>query len=77
MTALELLTHDGCPCTPTMQASLLDALRSLRGWWAYRLVTQQTLSPADIRRRYPAPTVLHQGRDLFGLRAEPHLSGLT
>ena len=68
MIALELLSHSECPCTPTMQASLLEALRSLPGWWAYRLVPHQTLSAADVRRWYPAPTVLHAGRDLFGMR---------
>jgi hypothetical protein len=77
MNALELLTHDRCACTPAMHASLLDAFRTLRGWWAYRLVPQQTLAAADIRRRYPAPTVLHEGCDLFGLRAEPQLTELT
>ena len=68
MTTLELVSHPQCPCTSTLQASLLDALRELPGWWAYRVVPQHTLSAADVRRWYPAPTVLHAGRDLFGLR---------
>jgi hypothetical protein len=77
MTDLELLTHHQCPCTPSMQARLLDALRTLRGWWTYRLIPQHTLSAADVRRWYPAPTVLHRGRDLFGLQAAPEYAGLT
>ena len=77
MTTLEVLTHPRCACTPLLQQSLQRALHRLDGWWIYAAVDQQALTMSDVRRWYPAPTVLCGGRDLFGLAPAREHAGLT
>jgi hypothetical protein len=50
-----------------MRANLAAALESIGRGWAFVEVDQQSLPEGDVRRGYPAPTVLVNGRDLYGL----------
>ena len=64
---IELLGFDGCPNTPAMRANLAAALASLDRGWAFVETDQASLPADDPRRGYPTPTVLVDGRDLYGL----------
>ncbi len=68
---IELLGFGGCPNTPKMRAELEGALGLLDGGggggWTFVDVDQEALPAGDLRRGYPTPTVLVNGRDLFGL----------
>ena len=77
MTSLELLMHPGCSCAPAVRESLLSFVRTAPGWWAYAVVNQRLLPQADQRRRYVAPTVLVDGRDLFGVPPARDIPQLT
>ena len=77
MTSLELLMHPECSCAPAVRESLLSFVRTASGWWAYAVVNQRALPQADHRRRYPAPTVLVDGRDLFGMPPSSVVPELT
>ena len=70
------LTRDGCVNTGTMRARLDEALARL-GWPSdYAVIDADTLTPSDRRGAYGTPTVLHAGRDLFGMPepSAPHAS---
>ena len=64
---IELLGFEGCPNTPAMFASAKAAVAQLG--WKTRVVyvDQPALAADDLRRGYPTPTLLVNGRDLFGL----------
>lgn len=64
---IELLGFPGCPNTPMMRNNLVAAIKSLGGGLTFSDVNQEELAEFDIRRGYPTPTVLVNGRDLFGL----------
>lgn len=69
---VELLGLPDCPNTPTLRANLEAAIARLDGVEndiSIRVidVNQQALPKGDARRGYPAPTILINGRDLFGL----------
>jgi len=64
---IELLGFPGCPNTPTMRANLGVALESMGKGWSFVEVDQESLAEGDLRRGYPTPTVLVNGRDLYGL----------
>lgn len=66
---LVLLTRDGCSGTKTMRKNLNVALKSLPGW-SYEVVDLAKLPKGDPRRGYPTPTLLKDGKDVFGM-AEP------
>ncbi|MGE3843360.1 MAG: hypothetical protein AB7I50_17455 [Vicinamibacterales bacterium] len=54
-----------------MRANLDDALTML-GWSKdYQFIDADTLKPTDRRGGYGTPTVLHAGRDLFGMPEPP------
>lgn len=63
---VELLGFASCPNTPVMDERLRDALRRLGADAAVMHIDQEVLAEDDLRRGYPAPTVLVDGRDLFG-----------
>lgn len=73
---IELLGFPDCPNTPTIRANLKAALESLGPPWTFTDVNQQALPADDLRRGYPTPTILVNGRDLFGLArpTEPTMS---
>ena len=64
---IELLGFPSCPNTPAMRANLAAALKSMGTGWSFVEVDQELLPEGDVRRGYPTPTVLVNGRDLYGL----------
>lgn len=70
MQDLVFLTRDGCVNTTTMRTRLDEALSSLGLPTDYQFIDAAALPTTDARAGYGTPTVLHRGRDLFGL-AEP------
>lgn len=64
---IELLGFDDCPNTPAMRANLAAALAALDRGWTFVETDQAALPEGDPRRGYPTPTVLIDGRDLYGL----------
>ena len=65
---IEVLGFDGCPNTRTMRANIEVAMKALGFSTQVQYVDEEALPPNDPRRGWPAPTVLVEGRDLFGLR---------
>lgn len=63
---IELLGFPGCPNTLAMRDCLIAAIKTLGGELAFQEVNQESLPESDIRRGWPAPTVLLNGQDLFG-----------
>ena len=62
------LTREGCVLTDQMRANLDAALTQMgNARQAYRVVDLASLPADDPRRGYPTPTILHEGRDLFGM----------
>lgn len=67
---IELLGFPGCPNTPALRANLVAALKTIGGDLGATTVAeidQESLPPSDIRRGWPAPTVLINGKDLFDM----------
>ncbi|MCI0365447.1 MAG: hypothetical protein L0219_16405 [Phycisphaerales bacterium] len=64
---IELLGFPDCPNTPGMRENLRAALAVTGSDWTFRDTNQEQLPENDIRRGYPTPTILVNGRDLFGL----------
>jgi hypothetical protein len=62
---IELLGFADCPNTPLLRTNLAAALAA--HGWTFDDLDQESLAPDDVRRGYPTPTVLVNGRDLFGL----------
>jgi hypothetical protein len=62
-----LLYFDGCPLTPPVRRDVAQAVASLGKQAQFEQVNLSTLPPTDPRRGYGSPTVLVDGRDLFGL----------
>ena len=64
---IELLGFTKCPSTPAMRANLRVALLSIDRGWTYTYIDQDQLPETDVRRGWPAPSVLVNGRDLFAM----------
>jgi hypothetical protein len=64
---LAFLTRQDCSNTAIMRARLDEALERMGRPADYLVIDLATLSDTDARRGYPTPTVLHGGRDLFGM----------
>jgi len=64
---LVFLTRGGCVNTTAMRRNLDEALKSLGLAHSYEVVDQDTRPGADVRRGYPTPTLLYEGRDVFGM----------
>jgi hypothetical protein len=64
---LVFLTRAGCVQTDQMRANLDAALTKMHWPGAYQVVSLGTLSPEDARLGYPTPTLLYQGRDVYGM----------
>lgn len=67
--AIELLGFPGCPNTPALRDHLRAALASIGTGWTFKDTNQEALPEHDLRRGWPTPTVLVNGRDLFGMPA--------
>jgi hypothetical protein len=50
-----------------MRANLKAALAAVGKGWTFKDTDQERLPEGDLRRGYPTPTVLVNGRDLYGL----------
>ena len=68
---LVFLTRQGCVNTTTMRENLEDALKAMALPNDYQFIDADTLMESDPRRGYGTPTVLHEGRDLFGMPEPP------
>ncbi len=68
---LVFLTRDGCVNTARMRSGLDEALKALALPKNYALINVDKLESSDRRRGYGTPTVLYNGRDLFGMEAPP------
>jgi hypothetical protein len=66
---IEFLGFPGCPNTPRLRDSLAAALASMGNGWTFADTNQETLPEGDLRRGWPTPTILINGRDLFGMPA--------
>jgi hypothetical protein len=66
---IEVLGFGGCPNTRTMRSNAQEAVKALGISAEVHYVDQEALRPDDRRRGWPAPTILVEGRDLFGLPA--------
>jgi hypothetical protein len=64
---LTFLTRDGCTKTAVMRGRLDEALARQGRPVRYHLIDLATLPAGDPRRGYPTPTLLLDGRDLFGM----------
>ena len=71
MGELVFLTRQGCVNTVTMRNNLDDALKALGLPTEYQFIDADTLAPSDRRGGYGTPTVLYEGRDLFGMSEPP------
>ena len=72
---IEVLGFEGCPNTPATKANVEQAIASLGVAANVVYVDQMKLPENDRRRGWPAPTVLVDGRDLFGM-PEPRDSAM-
>jgi hypothetical protein len=66
---LEFLTRDGCRNTAQVLDNLKSAISSGKLRAQLTLVHLEALPPEDPRRGHPTPTILMDGRDIFGLPA--------
>jgi hypothetical protein len=64
---VEVLGFSDCPNTPVLRERVAVAVRDAGSAFRLRYVDQCSLAENDPRRGYPAPTVLVEGIDLFGL----------
>ncbi|VAX38987.1 hypothetical protein MNBD_PLANCTO03-926 [hydrothermal vent metagenome] len=71
---VEVLGFGGCPNTPKMRDRVAEAVGALGSGYVLVEVDQESLAADDLRRGYPAPTVLVDGVDLFGLPAPSSLA---
>lgn len=67
-TKIELLGFKDCPHTAAMQASIQTAIAKLGLHATIEYVDQERLPDNDLRRCWPAPTILVNGSDLFGMK---------
>lgn len=66
MVRVEILGFSSCPNTPRLKHLAEDAAASIAEPVAVEYVDQERLDPGDIRRGYPAPTILLNGKSYFG-----------
>ena len=75
---LVLLTRDGCANTAVLRPRVEAALQKMAAPPDFEVVSLDSLPEADVRRGYPTPTLLYEGRDMFGLPTpEPPLPAPT
>jgi hypothetical protein len=66
---INFLTRPGCANSPLLHARFLGAIEALAINAAMSTIDVSTLPADDIRTGYGTPTVLIDGRDLFGSAA--------
>lgn len=62
-----LLGFASCPNASMVRERLQEALDRVAGGTHLVYIDQEQLPPDDLRRGWPAPTILVDGRDLFGM----------
>lgn len=62
----ELVYFEGCPTVQVLQRNAEQAIVALGAGWRLSMVNQETLPPDDLRRGYGSPSVLLDGREVFG-----------
>lgn len=62
---IEILGSDDCPNTPPLRANVQGAVTKLRLNAKVEYIAQDKLATDDLRRGWPTPTVLVNGKDLF------------
>ena len=67
MPTIEFLTREGCVQTKIMRVRVEGVIKELALPNPYLVVDLDTLSPTDVRKGYPTPTILVGGVDLFGM----------
>jgi hypothetical protein len=67
MMTIVFLTRGECANTTFMRANLEAALRAMGRPLQYTVLDLDTMAVTDQRGGYGTPTVLHNGRDLFGM----------
>lgn len=67
MRTIEVLGFESCPNTPAILASTRAAVERLGLAASIAYIDQENLPEGDVRRGWPTPTVLVDGRDLFGM----------
>lgn len=72
---VEFLFFEGCPNHVGLRRSLDEAMEGSGGQIRYEAFDMESLNENDPRLRWGSPTILMDGRDLFGLApaAEPSL----
>lgn len=68
MNTVTLLGFEGCPLTPLMRSRVEAAIEDLSLDAQLVVIDQNELEADDLRRGYPAPTLLVGGRDLYGMQ---------
>ena len=63
---VEVLGFQGCPNTPALQSLVQEAVASISHHVEVSYIDLEALGPDDIRRGYPAPAMLVNGRSFFG-----------
>ncbi len=69
---ITFLGTSSCPNTPALRANLLQALDGLGIRGGFQDVDQDRLPEGDTLRRFPTPTILVNGHDLYGLQPSEH-----
>ena len=64
--ALAFVARNDCSCVLDVMLNLHDALSVLGLPCDYQFINMDTLPAMDARRGYPSPTLLWNGKDIFG-----------
>lgn len=72
MATIEFLTRDGCKNTPQMLDNLKRAQDQLGEDAKLEIIHQVSLASDDPRIGFPTPTILVNGRDIFGMPDPVH-----
>ncbi|MBX2850298.1 MAG: hypothetical protein KTR15_00965 [Phycisphaeraceae bacterium] len=68
MNTVTLLGFEGCSLTPLMRSRAEAAIEGMSLDAQLVVIDQNELEVEDLRRGYPAPTLLVNGRDLYGMQ---------
>ena len=64
---IEILGFEDCPNTPPLRANVQQAVTNLKLHATVEYIAQDKLAADDLRRGWPTPTVLVNGKDLFDM----------
>ena len=75
VSSIQVLGFSGCPNTPELLYRVKLATIQSGITASVMYLDQKDLGEGDVRRGYPAPTVLIDGHDLYGLPAPTSATG--